>query len=150
MKHCTYCGSPYPDELDVCPADHTPLKRVGEDQAAPTVSNGVQSAETISPEEQRFWERMTFRQFAILIVRLQAVWLLFYAVVDVTYLPRYLNLSSSVSSYAALSRAGRLDLLLLILRFLLHVAVAVALIQHAEKVLSWLVKDDIPKQPPGK
>ena len=93
---------------------------------------------------------MTFRQFAILIVRLQAVWLLFYAVVDVTYLPRYLNLSSSVSSYAALSRAGRLDLLLLILRFLLHVAVAVALIQHAEKVLSWLVKDDIPKQPPGK
>ena len=42
----------------------------------------------ISTEEQRFWERMTFRQFAILIIRVQAVWLLFDAVVEGTYLSR--------------------------------------------------------------
>ena len=39
---------------------------------------------------------------------------------------------------------------MLILRIILHIATAVALIQHSERVLSWLVKDCVPKQPPQK
>jgi hypothetical protein len=102
----------------------------------------------ISPEERHFWERMTFRQFAILTVRLQAVWLLFYAVIDLTYLPRYLTRVRGTSSYSPLYTQMSLDTFLAIVRIILHVAAAVALIQYAERALSWLVKDSISKPPP--
>src|SRR5437870_5231560 len=88
MKHCPYCGKEYADDAAVCPIDGNPLERVGAQPTEPPPLD-VSSHNAISPAERHFWERMTFRQFAILMVRLQAVWLLFYAVVDVTYLPRY-------------------------------------------------------------
>jgi hypothetical protein len=93
---------------------------------------------------------MTFRQFGILMIRLQALWLLFYAVLDVTYLPRYFSRVRMASPYSALYTQMDLDQYLAILRIILNVAAAVALIQHAERILSWLVKDCIPKPPPGK
>ncbi len=148
MKNCSYCGKEYSDEMEVCPTDGKSLQRAGQVETPMPGTLKIERHEMVSPEEQRFWRRMTFRQFAILMVRLQAVWLLFYAAVDATYLSRYFNLWTTASSYAALSPAGRLDLLMLILRVIMHVAAAVALIQHAEKVLSWLVKDSIPKEPP--
>ena len=88
---------------------------------------------------------MTFRQFAILMIRLQALYLLFYAAVDATYLSRYFTFFSTVSAYSALSPAAKLDLLMLLLRIIAHVAAAIFLIQHGERVLSWLVKDCVPK-----
>ena len=93
-------------------------------------------------EEQRFWERMTFRQFAALFLRLQALWLLWYAAVDLTYLPGYVG-----RSYAGgfiLIPGG----LRLILRIVMHVAAALAVIQYADRILSWLVRDWIRNQPP--
>jgi hypothetical protein len=84
MKKCTYCGLENPDEAVMCSTCHTEF--VAPSQPSPPLPS---DEHVISPEEQRFWERMTFRQFAILIVRLQAVWLLFYAVIDATYLPGY-------------------------------------------------------------
>src|SRR5437762_3033025 len=91
MKHCTYCGKEYPEDLEVCPVDGNALRPTGEAQTSRPLSEGAQQTHTISPAEQRFWERMTFREFAILIVRLQALWLLFPVVVELTYLPGYLS-----------------------------------------------------------
>ena len=145
MKKCTYCGLENPDEAVMCGTCHTEFVAQTQPSQPEPISEYV-----VSPEERGFWERMTFRQFAVLIVRLQALWLLFYAVVDVTYLPRYFIGLHRASSFAAASPEFRLDLFLLILRIIMHVAAAVALIQYAERVLSWLVKDSIPKSPPNK
>src|SRR6266542_2183773 len=101
MKRCTYCGKEYADEAEVCSTDGMPLERVGA-QTPEHPSPDVQSRDAISPEEQRFWERMTFRQFAILMVRLQALWFLFYAVLDATYLPRYFSRARGITSFAPL------------------------------------------------
>jgi hypothetical protein len=114
-----------------------------ETRTVPPVEPGM------SADERRFWEKMTFRQFAILIIRIQALWLFFNAALDLTYLPRYALLQSSVSTYMALSPAGRLEFFMLVLRILLNIAAGVAIIQHAEKLLHWLVKDSIGKKPPG-
>ena len=80
MKHCTYCGKEYPDNLEVCPIDGEQLRGTGE---TPTqlVDADAQS-NVISTAEQHFWERMTFRDFGIVIVRLQALWILFPAIVE--------------------------------------------------------------------
>ena len=68
--------------------------------------------------------------------------------VDLTYLPRYVPWRSAMFAYGSgLSSAAKLDLFLLILRIIMNVAAAVALVQHAEKLLSWLVKDSVSKKP---
>ncbi len=84
---------------------------------------------------------MTFRQFGILIIRLQALWLLFAAAVDLTYLPRYVTRWFEGSSYATVSGDLKRDLALAVFRIVLHVAAAFLVIQYAERLLSWLVKD---------
>jgi hypothetical protein len=137
MKNCTYCGKEYADDVSVCPIDGKPVRAIGE--ADPSPERSQQSPEILAAE-RRFWDRMTFRQFGILIVRLQALWLLFTAAVEAaTYLPTFFSIS--VASHAALSPGDRLRFFLLVLRIIAHVAVAVFLIQRAETVLSWLVKD---------
>jgi hypothetical protein len=142
MKKCPYCGFENSDEAAQCVTCHTSLETPSQ-AAQPEPGRDY----VISPNERRFWERMTFRQFAILLVRLQAVWLLFYAILYVTYLLRYFIGFQRASSFSALS-AFKLDIFLSILRIILHVAAAVLLIQHAERLLSWMVKDLLPKQPP--
>ena len=52
MKHCTYYGKEYPDDLEVCPVDGNPLRGAGEVQP---LSDGVQQRRAISLAEQRFW-----------------------------------------------------------------------------------------------
>jgi hypothetical protein len=91
---------------------------------------------------------MTFRQFSVLFVRLQALWLLFYAVVELTYLPTYWSQFYGNPSYSELNPELRRNLAMAILRILLQVAAAVALVQYADRVVSWFVRDWIPKHPP--
>ena len=143
MKHCTYCGKEYSDEVEVCPIDGNPVRRVGEAQTPVPV---VQGLKIISPQEQRFWERMTFKQFAIVIVRLQAVWLFVDAAAAATSIPRYFIRSGTIAVSSDLSPAMKLELFMLIVRMVLYVAVAMTLIQRSEKILSWLVKDFVAKE----
>jgi len=144
MKKCTYCGFENPNDAGQCESCHTALVA----QSPPTLPK-PNAEDLMSDEERRFWERMTFRQFAILMVRLQAVWFLFYAVLDVTYLPRYFPRPRGSSSYySSLYAQMSLDQFLAIFRIILNAAAAVALIQYAERVLSWLVKDSVLKQTP--
>ena len=67
MKNCANCGFESEDEVLSCPACTTDA----------FVSSSPEAlGHIISPQEQRFWERMTFRQFAIFLLRLQALWFL--------------------------------------------------------------------------
>lgn len=144
MKECPNCGLENDDAASLCATCHTALPAPSE--CAP-IDAGAKH--TVSPQELRFWERMTFRQFAVLLIRLQAVWLLFYVAVDLTYLPRYLSRWLEGSSYSAVSIELRRELALAVFRIVLHVGAALALIQYAERLLSWLVKDWVAKQPPN-
>jgi len=92
MKHCTYCGKEYPDELEKCPIDGNHLQRTGE---VPETGGSAEARDIMSPEEKSFWERMTLKEVAILLIRFQAVWFLFNAAIDATYLPRYLDFGAT-------------------------------------------------------
>jgi hypothetical protein len=97
----------------------------------------------MSAAEQRFWERMTFRQFTILFLRLQAVWLLWNAVIDITYLPPYFVRPSPYLRF----QLG-LTFFLSLLRVVLNVAAALFVLQYSERIVSWFARDWIPTQPP--
>jgi hypothetical protein len=144
MKNCTCCGKEYPDDLEACPIDGHALRRVGGPEFQDEAKAEVAPLDAVSPEEKTFWERMTFRQVAILFIRIQAIGFLFNAAIDLTYLPRYLDFWSYRSSYSEMSGRAKLDLLLLVLRILMNVAVAFALIQHSDKILRWFLKDLVP------
>ena len=144
MKKCSYCGFENPEEAVQCRSCHTDL--VSQSQA-PLAK--PKSEPEMSHEERRFWDQMTFRQFAILLIRLQAVWLLFNAILDLTYLPSYFTRLHDVPAYSASYQELRRNLFFALLRVILHVAAAVAVIQCAERVLSWLVRDWIQTKPKG-
>lgn len=150
MKRCTYCGKECPDEIQTCPTDGMPLQTVGQEppqagQESPEVRQ-VWQGPGMSPPEKRFWERMTFRQLAIVIVRMQALWLFFNAMIDLTYLPRYLTRTVLMSGTRFVSIEANLDFVLMLSRIALNVGAGLALFLGAGKVLSWLVKDEMEKQ----
>jgi hypothetical protein len=139
MKTCANCSAQNPDDATNCQSCSTCTFI----SSSPEAIGG----HIISVAEARFWERMTFRQFAILIVRIQALWFLVNALLDATYLPRYWPIAGFGESFATMSGARKLELFLMILRFLLNVAAGISCIQFADRIISWLVKDTIPKQP---
>ena len=141
MKKCANCGFESPDDAVSCPSCSTDT----------FVSSSPDAlGHIISPEEQRFWERMTFRQFAVFIIRLQAIWFLFYAVDVATYLPSYLSRLHDIFSGSPGYMETRHAFFLALFRVLWHVAGAVVCIRYAERIVSWFVKDVIPKPPPNK
>jgi hypothetical protein len=136
MKKCANCGFESPDDAISCPSCSTDT----------FVSSSPEAlGHIISPEEQCFWERMTFRQFAVFIIRIQAVWFLFDAVDVATYLPSYFaRLHETFASPDA-----RRTFFLALFRVLWHIAGALVCIRYADRIVSWFVKDVIPKQPPN-
>jgi hypothetical protein len=140
MKKCVNCGAQNPDDALNCESCST--------TTFVALGSGAIGGHMISPAEERFWERMTFRQFAVVVVRLQALWFLFYGLIEATYLTRYTTGGGPFALYISLTTAGKLDMLMLILRILLYVAAGIAGIQFTDRILSWLVKDTIPKKQP--
>jgi hypothetical protein len=128
MKNCANCGFECHDEMLSCPS-------CSSDAFVSTSPEAL--GHVISQEEQRFWERMTFRQFAVFLIRLQALWFLFYAVVYSTYLLEYLP-PYHFTRYAWL----------ILLRAIMHIALAVTCLRYADRIVSWFVKDIIPKTQP--
>ena len=137
MKKCSCCGFENLDEAAQCAGCHAAL-------TAPT-GDPPRTKLVTAQDEARFWERMTFRQFAALWLRLQAIWLLFYAATDLTHIPVYIGRSYEGGIY--INPGERLGFFLLVLRIILHVIAAVDVIQYADRVLSWLVRDWIRNQP---
>jgi hypothetical protein len=128
MKRCANCGFESPDEAISCPSCSTD---------AFVTSSTEALGHIISPAEQSFWERMTFRQFAVFLIRLQALWLLFYAVIDASYLTDYLIPYARFTPHACM----------IVIRVVLHVALAIICLRYADRIISWFVKDIIPKPP---
>ena len=128
MKKCANCGLESSDETLSCPSCTT-------DTFVSTSPEAL--GHIISPEEQRFWERMTFRQFAVFTIRLQALWLFFYALVESTYLLDYLAPNIHFTRYAYL----------MLLRTGLHLALGIICLRYPDRIVSWFVKDIIPKKP---
>ena len=131
MKKCANCGSENPDDAIGCPVCTTDTFI----SSSPEAIGG----HIISPEEQRFWERMTFRQFAVFLIRIQALWFIVSAVVYAVDLIPYLFPDVHFTRYA----------LLIALRVVLNVAGAVVCIRYADQIVSWFVKDVIPRASPN-
>ena len=140
MKTCMNCGAENQDDATSCQSCNTSTFV----SSSPEATGG----HIISPAEQRFWERMTFRQFAVVFIRMQAIWFFFYAILDVTYLGPYLLRLTDILSSSPDYAASRRSLFWLVLRMMLNLAGAMACIQYAERMVSRLVKDLIPKPNP--
>jgi hypothetical protein len=96
---------------------------------------------------------MTVRQFAVFYVRFQALEMIFSAFINTTHLPGYIRRYHAASPYSQLFSEARLEAFLAVLRIILDVAAAVALIQYADRIIDWTMKDLIPtlrSDPPTK
>lgn len=127
MKTCANCGFECHDDILSCPSCSSNTFVTTSPEALGHI---------ISPEEQRFWKRMTFRQFAVFLIRLQALWLLVTAIIDATYLLEYLG--------PPLAHFTRYTFYLAV-RIVVRLALAVICIRYADRIVSWFVKDLIPK-----
>ena len=139
MKKCVNCGSENPDEVTNCQSCNT--------ETFVTSSPEAVGGHIISPEEQRFWERMTFRQLAILFIRFQSIWFLTYAFDEAIFMPSYVSRLHSAVSALAVADASR-AIWGLVLRMICHIATAIAVFRYADRIASWLVRDKITNQPP--
>ena len=80
---------------------------------------------------------MTFRQFAVFLIRLQALYFIFDAINYVTYLTDYLPPNPHFTRYAWT----------IVFRAVLHLAMAIICIRYADRIVSWFMKDIVPKTP---
>ncbi len=128
--------------MSTCPIDAYALQ----DPAAPPVVAAPLDP-VVAAEEQRFWERMSPRQVAIVLVRMQALWIWFHALLEMTYLPRYFSRAGTVSfsSVNVMSPTARMDLFFLLVRIALDIAVGILVICYAERLILWVGKDTVPK-----
>lgn len=131
MKKCANCGFESPDEAISCPSCSTD---------AFVTSSPEALGHIISPAEQSFWERMTFRHFAVFFIRLQAFWLFFYAISDATYLTDYLIPEPPHLIFT-------LGAKMIVVRVAMYVSLAIFCLRYADRIVSWFVKDIIPKSP---
>lgn len=142
MKRCSYCGLENPDEAIQCATCHTDL-------AAPDSPRSQPQTKSVALlDEQRFWERITFRQFAVLLIRFQSLFFLAYAIDNATYIPAsiaMLHNTVTVASY----KYEQSNLFWSWFRVAWHLAAFVALILYADKIARWLIRDTIPNQPPN-
>ena len=127
MKKCANCGFESPDEAMSCPSCST-------DAFVSTSPEAL--GHIISPEEQQFWERMTFRHFAIFLIRLQSLWLFLSALVDASYVAEYLMPGIRFTPHAKM----------LVVRTALYIAAGILCLRYADRIISWMVKDILPKQ----
>jgi hypothetical protein len=138
MKKCANCGFECHDEMLSCPS-------CSSDAFVTTSPEAL--GHIISPAEQHFWQRMTFRQFTIVFIRFQSLFFLAYAIEDATYL------IMDISSLHNLSGLGYSDerhyVFWRLFTLLWHLAAFIACIRYADRIASWLIKDIIPKSPPN-
>jgi hypothetical protein len=133
MRKCPDCGFEFSDDVTQCVTCHTAL--------VPPASS-AQSEPVVGPqsfsEDRLLVERTIFGKFTILIVRLQAVWLLIDALIEITYIPPYLErLNEVFANYQHL----RTNFLMLILRIVLYMAAALGVLQYADRLVIWLLND---------
>jgi hypothetical protein len=136
MKTCANCGIQNPDDAVSCQACSTTTFI----SSSPEAIGG----HIISTTEQYFWQRMTFRQFAVVFVRMQAIWFLFNGIIYLTYLPTYFPSLQEIFSSTRIRPIMDTRAFMEVLRIAMHFAAAIVCIQFADRIVSWLVKDMVP------
>ena len=130
MRKCSYCGLENSDEAQECVTCHTAL-------IPAAISPKV--AET-SAAERLFWDRLTLKDFAILIVKVQALWVLFPVLVDLTYLPGYLSAFFPARRFDFIPQEMKQTFYLAILRIVLRAMVGIGVFVNAEILLNWVAR----------
>jgi hypothetical protein len=145
MKKCVYCGLENADDAVICATCRTEF--VPSSNPTP---GALENDYLISPDEWRYWNRMTLRQFAVLLVRLAALWCILQAVLESTLLVRYmLELPYLMSSQTRYFYSPAVDLFLVpIFRIGLWGVAGLVLFFRGERVLSWMVRGAVLRQPP--
>jgi hypothetical protein len=141
MKKCTYCGLENPDEAAMCSTCHTEFGT----ESPPTLDPPFSREYVMSPEEQRFWEMVTFRKILIVIMRILGLWLLFSAALQATLLVPTLITLAQIESVSPMASRYNSEFVLAIVRLFCYVAAGLALLNYTEKLLGWLVKDLVSK-----
>ena len=141
MKNCTLCGKEYPDDYDYCPDDGTRLR------LPQATGQGYPSSRDISTAEKAFWEKVTFRQLGVVMIRIQSIWLFFSAAYNLTYFVTYTRRNPIFPPISVGSVGMGIDLLMAAARVIVPLACAIYLITNTESVLSWFVKDMVQKEP---
>jgi hypothetical protein len=133
MKNCLQCGLDHPDDAARCRACGLATFV----SSSPDATGGY----NISHTEQLYWEHMTFRQFAVLFIRIEALWFIFHGVSGLTYLVSRLTRSQESDFLPLAVSAFDLYTLLAALRPLLFFAAAAICLKYPERMVSWLTKD---------
>ncbi len=146
MKKCVYCGLENADDAVMCATCHT--------EFVPTPGGlppALRNEYMISPEEWRYWHRMTFRQFAVVIVRLAGLWCFFTAALESSSLVQYMAVmpffmpnARGIPSYPY----ALVQLFVPLLRVGVCVIAGFILFSNGERILSWLVRSAVQRQPP--
>ncbi|HEX7653227.1 MAG TPA: hypothetical protein VF607_06955 [Verrucomicrobiae bacterium] len=131
MKHCVNCGCETADEMLQCP-------RCSLDSFATDSPDAL--GHKLSQAEHHFWQGMTFWRFGVILIRLQAIWFFFFGLIDLTYITDYI---SPYFPYLQLSFHGKM----LLVRLALNFAFGIFCLRYAGPLLSWLVKDMVPRLP---
>jgi hypothetical protein len=92
---------------------------------------------------------MNFRQFAVFIVRIQGVWILFDILGYITYLATYWGRLHGMFLTHGEYSAERTAFLWELFRVAYHLAAGILCLRYADRIVSWLVKDIVPKLQPN-
>jgi hypothetical protein len=130
MRKCPYCGLENSDDAVHCITCHTELV-----PAANTPTSKV-----MPPEEQRFWARLTLRDAVILVIKLQALWVLFPVLIELTYLRGYFSEIFPARRFDLLPPDMRESFNFALLRIGLRLVVGLGVFVYADRLLSWLAR----------
>jgi hypothetical protein len=128
MKKCPYCGRENADDVPKCPECGTTFDFPRASDSHPV------------PAEQGFWDRLTLKELALLLVKLQALWVLFPAITELTYLAGYSNTFFPSRRFDFLPFELKQTFHLALLRIALRVAAGIGVFVYAEQLLNWLAK----------
>jgi hypothetical protein len=130
VKNCLSCGAENADDTAHCTTCGT-----GTFVGSPYETAG---GHTILPAEKSFWDHMDFHQCAVVIIRVEALWLLFNALLLATHLPPYFDVvGGSLSVVPGLEFSMSLD----VLRIVLSVAVAIVCFKYSARIVRWFFHD---------
>jgi hypothetical protein len=83
----------------------------------------------------------TIKHLVVALIRLQALWMFFYAAYGVTYLPTYFRNYHHAVLYSPSYAEAKFSLMMELLRILMHIAAGILIVQYTVPLLNFLLKD---------
>jgi hypothetical protein len=87
-------------------------------------------------------ENTTLRRFVVALIRIQALWMFFYAFYyGLSYLPTYFRNFHSAIPDSAYYTEAKFSLLMEFFRILIHIVAGILILQYTRPLLDYLLKD---------